>query len=72
MGDIAEMMLEGILCEGCGEYMGAACGHPRKCGGCSGNAYRDPEDKTAAAKRRRKRNRARRGPGRKGRGPRQL
>ena len=34
MGDIAEMMLEGTLCERCGEYLGDATGFPRLCKGC--------------------------------------
>lgn len=40
MGEIAEMILEGILCEGCGEalddMMGGAeaPGYPRRCAGC--------------------------------------
>jgi hypothetical protein len=34
MGEIAEMMLEGILCEGCGEFMGGSSGYPRRCRGC--------------------------------------
>lgn len=37
MGDIADMMLEGILCEGCGGVVdGKATGHPRRCRGCGG------------------------------------
>lgn len=33
MGEIAEMMLDGTLCEGCGEYMDddGASGFPRYC-----------------------------------------
>lgn len=31
MGDIAEMMLDGTLCEGCGEYIGGGDGFPRYC-----------------------------------------
>lgn len=34
MGDVAEMMVEGVLCEICGEFIGEAVGHPRRCGGC--------------------------------------
>lgn len=36
MGDIAEMVLEGILCEVCGIYIedGEEPGHPRKCESC--------------------------------------
>lgn len=35
MGEIAEMMLDGTLCEGCGVYM-AGGGHsvPQRCGNC--------------------------------------
>lgn len=34
MGEIAEMYLEGILCEGCGEYLGGDDGIPQRCSGC--------------------------------------
>ena len=34
MGDAAEMILDGIVCEVCGEYIGEPCGYPRKCAGC--------------------------------------
>jgi hypothetical protein len=35
MGDIADMMLEGLLCEGCGIYLDDdSFGVPRYCGGC--------------------------------------
>jgi hypothetical protein len=35
MGDVADMMLEGILCESCGEYLGDGDGYPVSCFGCS-------------------------------------
>lgn len=35
MGDIAEMMLEGTLCEGCGVYMGEGDGYPVRCEDCT-------------------------------------
>lgn len=37
MGDIAEMMLSGIMCERCGEWMDdfQEPGYPRYCHGCS-------------------------------------
>jgi tRNA(Ile2) C34 agmatinyltransferase TiaS len=36
MGDIADMMLDGDLCEGCGVYMGSAGqGFSRRCASCS-------------------------------------
>lgn len=28
MGDIADMMIEGVLCESCGSYMGKETGYP--------------------------------------------
>ena len=34
MGEVAEMMLDGTLCEGCGAYIGAAVDYPRKCRQC--------------------------------------
>lgn len=38
MGEIAEMMLDGTLCEGCGEYLGGeSLGFPMRCGGCGGD-----------------------------------
>ena len=35
MGEIAEMMLDGTLCEGCGIYMGDSYGYPRRCDDCA-------------------------------------
>jgi hypothetical protein len=35
MGDIAEMMLGGTLCECCGLYIGKPIGFPRRCADCS-------------------------------------
>ena len=34
MGDVADMMLDGTLCEGCGVYMGDGVGYPRRCSSC--------------------------------------
>lgn len=31
MGEIAEMMLDGTLCECCGAFIGASVGYPRYC-----------------------------------------
>lgn len=36
MGEIAEMMLDGTLCEGCGEFLGDPVGYPRYCSRCDG------------------------------------
>ena len=35
MGDVAEMMLEGILCQSCGQYVGEGDGYPVDCESCS-------------------------------------
>lgn len=36
MGDAADMMLDGTLCEGCGVFMdGEACDYPRLCADCA-------------------------------------
>lgn len=34
MGEIADMMLDGTLCSGCGEYLGGDCGYVTLCEGC--------------------------------------
>ncbi len=31
MGEIADAMLDGTLCEGCGEYIGSDAGYPQYC-----------------------------------------
>ena len=31
MGEIADAMLDGTLCEACGEYMGSDAGYPQYC-----------------------------------------
>lgn len=35
MGEVADMMLEGILCAGCGEYTGEDSGYPVYCSTCA-------------------------------------
>lgn len=34
MGEISDMILEGILCQECGGFVGEACGYPRTCDDC--------------------------------------
>lgn len=42
MGDIADMMLDGTLCEGCGEYIGEGDGFPQYCSSqCAGDRGAD-------------------------------
>lgn len=43
MGEIAEMMLDGTMCEGCGEFMdigGEPPGYPQRCAACG----EEPDD----------------------------
>jgi len=48
MGEIAEMMLDGTLCEGCGEFLGAGTGYPVRCGSCQNEGQ--PQRKAAVRK----------------------
>lgn len=44
MGEIAEMHLDGTLCERCGEYLGHPVGYPRYCRDC----YREMDQEERA------------------------
>lgn len=46
MGEIAEMMIEGILCQFCGVYMddGEAPGYPRSCTDCAEDEDGEDDD----------------------------
>ena len=62
MGDIADMMIEGDLCAGCGVYLpGDGDGIPRYCRDCIGHARAagvvEPKQKTDAQRARAKRKR---------------
>jgi hypothetical protein len=49
MGDIADMMLDGTLCEGCGVALdGDSPGHPRYCGCCRRERKADKHAATLA------------------------
>lgn len=41
MGDISDMIIDGILCEGCGSYLGDAVGYPRTGPCCGERLYRE-------------------------------
>lgn len=46
MGEIADMMLEGAMCQECGEFIENALGFPGLCAGCSARARkREPAAK---------------------------
>ena len=50
MGEIAEMMLDGTLCEGCGVFLNAEpTGHPCYCGSCAGERKRERAARNVAA-----------------------
>ena len=34
MGEFADMMIGGVLCQYCGEYMGDEVGYPQTCNDC--------------------------------------
>ena len=34
MGDWADLMLDGVVCEACGVYLGDSVGYPRSCPSC--------------------------------------
>ena len=44
MGEIAEMMLDGTMCQQCGEFMGEAEGYPITCGACLAANKEDDDD----------------------------
>lgn len=39
MGEIAEMMLDGTLCEQCGTFIGEPVGYPRLCEDCKDDEF---------------------------------
>jgi len=43
MGDIADAMLDGVLCEWCGEFLGEGKGYPGKCQSCQLKEEREEE-----------------------------
>jgi hypothetical protein len=52
MGEIAEMMLDGCLCEQCGDYLGEGDGYPQVCESCQ--REETPSPPKAAKRRKRK------------------
>jgi hypothetical protein len=41
MGEIAEAMLDGTMCQCCGEYLGTDAGYPITCAGCKAEERRE-------------------------------
>jgi hypothetical protein len=48
MGEIAEMMLDGTLCEGCGVYMGDSMAFSRRCASCDRDERAAMHERTLA------------------------
>ena len=44
MGEQAELIINGDVCEGCGEEMGDGPGYPRRCSACGGKDEEDYSD----------------------------
>jgi len=42
MGEVADMMLDGTLCECCGTYLGKPVGYPRYCENCKPQEKKRP------------------------------
>jgi hypothetical protein len=59
VGEIAEAMLDGTLCEGCGEFMGEGSGFPQRCAGCQPDEDGFTAESTAPRRKVRKRGRNR-------------
>ena len=52
MGDIADMIIDGEMCEECGEIIDDDAGYgPRLCRGCERQSKRDERNKIKAGKR---------------------
>lgn len=50
MGEFADMVLEGLLCEQCGGYIdGAESGYPRLCAGCKLTVNEEAQDLNVVA-----------------------
>jgi hypothetical protein len=50
MGDIADAMLDGDLCQGCGVYMEGGNGYPQTCPSCQREAKDFPQGRSAKVK----------------------
>jgi hypothetical protein len=50
MGDIADAMLDGDLCQYCGVYMEGGAGYPQTCAGCQREAKDFPDGRNAKVK----------------------
>jgi hypothetical protein len=45
MGEIADMMIDGTLCQSCGAYIGPGLGFPRTCTPCIKGALKESKNK---------------------------
>ena len=56
MGEIADAMLDGVLCQWCGEHIGNGEGFPGLCYGCT--MEKEAADKLKKAKKKKKKRKA--------------
>ncbi len=45
MGEFAEAMIDGEMCEGCGVYIGHSVGYSRKCKACKKEEQNEKKEK---------------------------
>lgn len=45
MGEYADMIIDGEVCQLCGVFLGDAPGHPRYCPDCNAQAHQKPQNK---------------------------
>jgi hypothetical protein len=50
MGEIADMMLDGTLCQCCGDFLGRNLGYPATCASCGKDELIDKGKKNAKKK----------------------
>jgi hypothetical protein len=48
MSDFNDLMLDGVICQCCGQFIGDVTGYPRSCGGCERLEVPDHPEPNAA------------------------
>lgn len=43
MGEMAELVIEGVVCEGCGVFLGEPVGFPQRCAACERPSEEDED-----------------------------
>ena len=55
MGDIADAVIEGMMCELCGVYLGIGPGYPRQCEDCQNEETQNGKNKSSKYRKDKKR-----------------